>query len=355
MKKTSKNFTNFGGGNWVNALYYTKPSLYYPAAYWDTPGGDSTIRLSWANAFCLNIKGGGNLKPGAEIIAWPCVDKKGHTADNMKFIVGQFYIKVKQDPSLCISYKGKAMKGSVTLTLQKCGKKGTFQKIQQYDDMTIRFVDAKEYGFNVFLGIDSNPKNRYIKTYKVSAAKNEAFTIRSQAPPTPKPTPSPTPSPPLTGLKKAKGWSIVKGKCTIDISAGPPCAVSGDYPKKYANEDSCTVKMTKTEAVKASNFVTEKYFDVVTIGSIKLHGNLKIPKINLPKGVSTIVWSSDFWETHSGWKICKTKKGSPPMPKLKKRKGKGKKAKKGQTMVKVKKNKKGKPKVVKQKEKKFHR
>merc|ERR1719336_2249778 len=142
-----------------------------------------------------------------------------------------------------------------------------------------------EYGFNVFGGIAKGDiANRYIKTYKVSAANNEAFTIRSKAPPTPKPTPVPTPAPPLTGLKKAKGWSIVKGRCTIDITTGTPCAVSPNYPKQYPAEQSCLVKMKKTKAVKAEKFVTEKYFDVVSIGRIKMDGSLKKKRtVVLPK------------------------------------------------------------------------
>jgi len=173
----------------------------------------------------------------------------------------------------------------------------------------------------VFWGIGGGKgiQTRPLKTYKVTAANNEAFLIRSGALPTPKPTPVPTPTPPLTGLKKALGWSVAKGKCTIDITTGEPCLVSPNFPKTYADEQSCSMKMTKTGALKPEVFTTEKYFDQVTIGSVKLSGELKkFPYIPLAKGVDTITWSSDFYLGGKGWKICKTKKKQPQLPKKKK-------------------------------------
>merc|ERR1712012_1186518 len=34
------------------------------------------------------------------------------------------------------------------------------------------------------------------------------------------------------GTHFSYGWKINRGKCTIDISTGVPCAVSSNYPKK---------------------------------------------------------------------------------------------------------------------------
>jgi len=52
-----------------------------------------------------------------------------------------------------------------------------------FDDMTIRFLDGIEFGFNVWGGISTGVGDginlRQIKTYKVLAAKNEAFLIHS--------------------------------------------------------------------------------------------------------------------------------------------------------------------------------
>jgi len=326
VKKASKFYANYGGGAWRNALYTVKPSAYYPALYWDSPGADSTVRLAWANAYCLNVQGGKYVK-GAKIIAYHCVDNKGKVSGNMKFKVEGGLMKVKDSPSWCVTTT-KLSNGN-QLSLLKCGTKKVFQKIQLYGDMTIRFTDKMEFGFNVWGGIGGGNglNNRRIAVYKVMADNNEAFIFRNAAPPTPRPTPVPTPSPPLTGLKKAKGWSIKKGKCTIDITSGVPCAVSSNYPKTYADEDSCEVKMTKTEAVEPEKFVTEQYFDIVTIGANKLSGKPGKKKIALAKGVDTIKWSSDFYLGGTGWKICKTKKGSPKILKLAKKKG-GKEPKK---------------------------
>jgi len=161
-------------------------------------------------------------------------------------------------------------------------------------------------------------------TVKARYSAYEIYTTTTTT--TPVPTPNPTPAP-VTGLKSAKGWKVLSGKCTIDISDGPPCAVSPEYPSKYTDEESCVVKMTNTHALLPLKFQTEKYFDIMKIGSIQLHGRVKIPKINLAKGVDTITWSSDFYLTSGGWKICKTKKGSPQINPKKKKRGRGKRKK----------------------------
>jgi len=286
-----------------------------PVHFW-TRLRDDTIRLAWANAYCLNVYGG-KFKEGAEIAAYSCVNKKGKTTDNMKFYVKDGLIKCKAKPTMCIGFTGKALVKWKSLTLEKCGKNGTFQKIQMFDDMTMRFLDGKEFGFQVYGGIKfkNGPNNVRIMTSEVSADSNEAFLIRSSAPPTPKPKPAPTPAPKMTGLKKAMGWSIKTGKCTIDISSGVPCAVSPNYPKEYPNDDSCTIKMTKTKTVKPEVFITEKFFDQLKIGGVTMDGQLKAkPRIDLKKGVDAIEWSSDFYLAGKGWKICKTNKKEPAPP-----------------------------------------
>merc|ERR1719384_1375154 len=102
---------------------------------------------------------------------------------------------------------------------------------------------------------------------------DEQFLYRAPAPPTPAPTPAPTPHPHVRGLKKAFGWKISKGKCTIETYGGVPCAVSPNYPNIYTNEESCTVTMSKTtKAFKVEDFVTEKYFDVLTVGGVDIDG-----------------------------------------------------------------------------------
>jgi len=84
---------------------------------------------------------------------------------------------------LCISYKGAKLVTDKQITLETCGAKGTFQKIQLFDDMTIRFTDSFEYGFNIWgsIGGGNGLNNRMLKTFKVTAANNEAFLIRTPA------------------------------------------------------------------------------------------------------------------------------------------------------------------------------
>jgi len=331
-KKTSKKWGNFGGGNWINAIYFAKPSLYYPAAFRETPAGDDTIRLAWANSYCLNVYGA-QYKKGAKIVAYHCVNREGATTKNMLFEWTKGKIRCKANPKYCITLPKAATKQE--LVLDKCGAKKVLQDVQLFDDMTIRFTKKIAIGFNVNGGIGGGDRinRRPIQSWNPTAANNEAFLIRSAAPPTPKPTPKPTPSPPVSGLKKGKGWSIVKGYekgkgCTIDVSTGVPCAVSPNYPKKYSDDDKCYVKMTKTKAVKTEKFVTEKYFDIVSIGRVTMTGaHKKKHTIVLPKKVDTIKWTADFYLAGKGWKICKTKKPSLKVPGSKKKKKLGKKGK----------------------------
>jgi len=129
--KKSKNYPNIAGNHWTNAVYSTNPSPYYPAAYWDAPAGDATIRVAFARAFCLNIEGGvpkgGKWKAGGKIILWPCVNTKDQVDANMRFNVVDGYIKLRDNPAWCITKKT-PRDTNEQLTLQKCGAKKMWQK-----------------------------------------------------------------------------------------------------------------------------------------------------------------------------------------------------------------------------------
>jgi hypothetical protein len=331
LSKTSKQYPNYGGRHWTNSVYHTNPSPYYPAAYWDSPAGDSTIRFAFARAFCLNIAGGkpkdGKWKANAKIVLWPCVNKKDKVDNNMQFEVEDGYIKLKDDTRWCVT-KQTPRDTNEQLTLQKCGTKGMWQKISTNDDMTITWVASPKSGFNVwnipgrnkgFNGwqIRSKPVYSYVN---VDGYWNELFAIQSAGPPTPKPTPAPTPPPGHKGLKAALGWKVEKGwkrgkGCTIQVWGGAPCAVSPNYPKGYGNGEKCVVSMGRTKAVTVVDFSTEKYFDRLKIAGKKLSGapvNLK--SLELGKDGHKMVWSSDFYLGSTGWKVCRTKAGVPKPP-----------------------------------------
>jgi len=164
-------------------------------------------------------------------------------------------------------------------------------------------------------------------------------TTTTPPPPTPRPTPRPAP-PPVKGLKSGMGWKVSTGKCTIDISAGVPCAVSSNYPKKYFRDEFCEISFTdKKKKPKRLDIQMngEKYFDYLVIDGKEYHGILK-RKIEIKS--TKFTWSSDFWEEAKaakvGWKICKTsakkinivpakKKKPPPKPRARPRPGPRKK------------------------------
>jgi len=320
-EKTSKNYPNIGGTHWSNAVYSTNPSPYYPAAYWDAPAGDSTIRFAFARAYCLNIEGGvpkdGKWKAGGKIILWECVNSRDQVDANMKFDVADGYIRLRDDPTWCITKKT-PRDTNEQLTLQKCGSKEMWQKVTTNDDLTIKFAASKKSGFNAWgLGRYFNYWNiqrRAVYSYtKVNGYWSEAFAVQSAGPPTPKPTPAPTPPPGHKGLAKAMGWKIEEGKCTIEIWGGAPCAVSPNYPGIYTTDEKCVVSMARTKAVKVVDFATEKYFDILKFAGKTISGTpTGLVTTKLPKGSDKIEWTSDFYLGSSGWKICKEKPPAVP-------------------------------------------
>merc|ERR1712008_242595 len=153
---------------------------------------------------------GGKYKKGAKIIAFNCANNKGNVDQNMKFEVTRGKIRCKASPKWCITLP--KAKARVQLVLDRCGSKKKLQDIQLFDDMTMGFTKNIALGFNVNGGIGSRDKiqNRAIQSYKVDAANNEAFVMRSSAPPTPKPTPVPTP-PSFVWAEKGKRMGYSQG------------------------------------------------------------------------------------------------------------------------------------------------
>lgn len=228
------------------------------------------------------------------------------------------------EPRDAQKYRNKKMKDIVS-SANMCGGKGIIQanwallyKRRRYDIM------ENMYCWEHPRGIEKNLKADLLWKSMIYffCVKCNPFPVPTPAPtprPTPLPTAVPTPAPPLSGLKRAKGWAVTKGACTIDATSGMPCAVSTNYPNKYGREESCVIKMTNTRAVKLESFHTENWFDVVSIGNEKLSGKPKMKTIVLAGGAATIKWTSDFFESGKGWKICKAKKRMPKLGNLNKK------------------------------------
>ncbi|CAK0869737.1 unnamed protein product [Prorocentrum cordatum] len=124
-------------------------------------------------------------------------------------------------------------------------------------------------------------------------------------PPTPAPPPtavSPAPAPPVPALVHM--WAAVSGACARDGS----CVESPNYPQDYGVDQECTVEIDLGSAapILVESFNTESFFDYLIVNGVEYSGGIG------PSGITpstSIVWSSDFTATQSGWRLCA---GSPP-------------------------------------------
>jgi hypothetical protein len=97
-------------------------------------------------------------------------------------------------------------------------------------------------------------------------------------------------------------FTVVSGPCT----AAGNCVMSPNFPSKYGLREKCKISAMGV-TVTATSFSTEALYDKLSINGKKYHGS------NGPRNVkvySPIVWTSDFAETKSGWKLCKASQAS---------------------------------------------
>ncbi|CAK0822818.1 unnamed protein product [Prorocentrum cordatum] len=136
-----------------------------------------------------------------------------------------------------------------------------------------------------------------------TASPTAAPTAAPTLPPTHSPTAAPTPS-------SAHMWAAISGPCTLDGS----CVQSANYPQPYGNNQKCTVTIDASNAapIVVESFDVESYFDYLVVD-----GGARYTGSSGPSGVtptSSIMWSSDFSVTRSGWKFCMPVSTPAPPP-----------------------------------------
>ena len=107
---------------------------------------------------------------------------------------------------------------------------------------------------------------------------------------------------PLAFRSVGQEW-IVGGPCGVHDM----CLESPNYPSPYGPNKSCVASLPAFSTIRIDDFVTEKYFDPLTINGYMYSGS----GLNKASTVlwSNISWSSDGWNnisngTHLRWKIC---------------------------------------------------
>ncbi|CAK0827047.1 unnamed protein product [Prorocentrum cordatum] len=124
--------------------------------------------------------------------------------------------------------------------------------------------------------------------------------------PAPPPTPAPPPAPALAYM-----WAEIVGECTLDGA----CVESPNYPQDYDPDQMCILEINLEQAAPlvVEGFATESYFDTLTVNGLTYSGT------SGPSGItptSSILWMSDFFIQHGGWRLCVKMPTPAPQPTL---------------------------------------
>ena len=105
--------------------------------------------------------------------------------------------------------------------------------------------------------------------------------------PDPTTTPAPTPAPP------PGSWTVTGSGCTQTGNR----IQSRNHPGSYGNNEACTIDANNV-AFTVDVFSTESGYDFLTVGGVQYSGSSG-PASGSYSG--TILWSSDYSVTNSGW------------------------------------------------------
>jgi len=117
-----------------------------------------------------------------------------------------------------------------------------------------------------------------------------------------------------TGIRGPKVGSIPGIDFMEPTCSGLSCAlidrsktVDGEYVFErgaYGDNEQATISLSGPGRVEVTAFETELYYDSLTVAGVELSGNMTefVPgSVELPEGDVVIEWSSDEFETASGW------------------------------------------------------
>uniref|UniRef100_A0A7S1FCK8 CUB domain-containing protein n=1 Tax=Noctiluca scintillans TaxID=2966 RepID=A0A7S1FCK8_NOCSC len=92
------------------------------------------------------------------------------------------------------------------------------------------------------------------------------------------------------------------------------CVTSPHYPGNYGFPGRCVLAVKENATVHVDHFDTD-FLDMLTIGSVQLHGNVHVPDLlNISVFPSTsIAWTSNGPGQRKGWSMC-TGPYTPPPP-----------------------------------------
>ena len=131
------------------------------------------------------------------------------------------------------------------------------------------------------------------------------------SPPQPSPPP-PTMSPAPPAIAGAM-WIVISGGQFCEVSSNGQCVSDGQAP--HGNNENCVVQATQALYAHATSFLTETYFDYITINNTRYSGSTGPVNVRMNAG-QTMSWYSDYSVTADGFNICGyyTPTTLPPRP-----------------------------------------
>jgi hypothetical protein len=104
-------------------------------------------------------------------------------------------------------------------------------------------------------------------------------------------------------------FEVTNGPC--ELSPRGDCIWTSDFPKKYSNNQRCTIKTTEPIQIKVKKFETEDFFDTLTVNE-KVYSGEEGPEGIRP--TTLIEWTSDETVRFRGWRLCAVPAPAPQTP-----------------------------------------
>ena len=95
-------------------------------------------------------------------------------------------------------------------------------------------------------------------------------------------------------------FTLVSGPCTIDAEG---CALSPNWPRRYDDNQNCSLETNLAGWGRTTHFETELYFDYLYVSYWAFSGDVGVLDYYLP-AQSPISFTSDGHRKKSGWRLC---------------------------------------------------
>ena len=98
-------------------------------------------------------------------------------------------------------------------------------------------------------------------------------------------------------------WQVMQGSAYCQLTNGGTCVTDG--VGAHGNNERCYVRALTSLYATATDFQTERYYDMITIGGSTFMGTAGPANVQMAAG-ATISWYSDWSVTRGGFTICGT-------------------------------------------------